>query len=310
MIWITEEQVRAALPMKAAVEAVEGSFRGLATGRYVNRPRDRVVLDSKAMLHSLAAGDNETGELAAKVYSTHPTGGMRFVVLLFASEGAELKAVIDANALGQIRTGAASGVATKYLAREDARTLGLVGTGFQAETQLEAVAAVRELETVRVFGRDQARREAFCARMGERLGLAMEPVGSAEEAVRGADIVTAVTTARRPVVRGEWLAPGVHINAAGSNHPKRQELDGEAVRMAAPRIWADLVAQAKIEAGDLIQACEEGEISWADVGEISAVVSGSESGRSAETDVTLFASQGLAVEDLVVARLVYDVVRA
>lgn len=305
MIWITEEQVREALSIQTAVDLVEESFRGLASGRYVNRPRDRVVLRSHAMLHSLAAGDNETGELATKVYSTHPNRKLRFVVLLFDSEGGELKAVCDANALGQIRTGAASGVATRHLARTDATRLGLIGTGFQAETQLMAVAAVRKLESARVFGRDARRREEFCSRMSARLALAVEPVDTAEAAVRGSDIVTTVTTAREPVVLGEWLEPGTHINAAGSNHAKRRELDAEAVRRAAPYIWADMPEQARIESGDLIQACHEGVMSWPAVGGLAQVASGAEPGRPGPEAITLFESQGLAVQDLVCAQFVF-----
>ena len=182
MIHISEDQVRQALPMAKAVDLVEEAFQHLAAGRAVNHPRRRVVLNNGAWLHYMAAGDNEGGYLATKVYATRPRVGARFAVLLFDAETTELLATIDANALGQIRTGAASGVATRYMARENSRLLGMIGCGFQAETQLEAVAVVRDLETALVYSRSPKRREGFAKKMSKRLGLTVRPVDGAEAA--------------------------------------------------------------------------------------------------------------------------------
>lgn len=290
--------------MAKAVELVDDCFRGLATGRIINHPRRRVVLENHAVLHYMAAGDNQRNYLATKNYVTRPGVGADFVVLLFDAEQAKLLATIEANALGQIRTGAASGVATGYLSRSDARTAGVIGSGFQAETQLEAVAAVRMLDHVKVFSRTEDKRQAFARKMSARLGLPVEAVASAEAAVRGSEILITITNAREPVVFGEWLDPGCHVNAAGSNHVRRREIDSEVVRRAAI-VAADSIEQAKLEAGDLTGAVEEGALDWNRVVEFSAIAAGKSAGRSSPEEITLFESQGLAAEDLAVAAYVY-----
>jgi ornithine cyclodeaminase/alanine dehydrogenase-like protein (mu-crystallin family) len=216
--------------------------------------------------------------------------------------------MIEADYMGQLRTGAASGVATKYLARENSRVAAIIGTGGQARTQLEAVAAVRKLESARAFGRDAAKREKFCKEMSERLGITVTPCGSAEEAVRGADIVSTATTALQPVVHGADLAPGAHINAIGANHAHKRELDDEAVA-SADVIVVDSVEQSRQEAGDLIIAFHGDEICWTGVKKLSDVVAGKASGRTSDSEVTLFKSNGIASWDLAVAMKVYALAR-
>ena len=299
---ITEEEVRAALPMPRAIELVEEAFRRLDDGRAVNLPRRRLSLENRAMLHDLPAGDSVSNLVGAKLYVTS-RGGTRFVYVLFDSASAELLAVIDADSLGQIRTGAATGLATRLLSAPGAATAAVIGSGYQAETQLEAIAAVRRLERVRVFSRREENRKAFADRMSRRLGVAVDAVDSAEEAVRGALIVATITSSRDPVLLGDWLEPGCHVNAAGSNHVKRRELDGVAIERAG-LIAADSVEQAKLEAGDLVQAAEEGRLEWNRVQEFSAVVSGKVR-RSSPDEVTLFESQGIGLEDLAVAEHVW-----
>jgi len=304
MTHITEEQVREVLSMAKAIELVEESFRRLDEVGVVNQPRRRVVLENSAVLHYMAAGDNRDGLLAAKLYVTNPRAGARFLVVLFDAERASLLATIDAGALGQIRTGAASGVATRHLARADAATLGLIGSGFQAETQLQAVAAVRALRSVRVHSRSADNRAAFADRMSRRLGLAVEAVETPRRAVEESDIVVTITSARQPVLQGAWLPNGCHVNAAGSNHARRREIDAAAVERSAV-IVVDSIEQAKMEAGDLIGAAEEGRLDWQRVTELSGVVSGRVAGRQSPNEITLFESQGLAAEDLAVASYVY-----
>jgi ornithine cyclodeaminase/alanine dehydrogenase-like protein (mu-crystallin family) len=190
------------------------------------------------------------------------------------------------------------------MARQDAASLGLIGSGFQAETQLEAVATARPLRSVRVYSRSAEKRAAFAERMSRRLGLAIEPVETARQAVEGSDIVVTVTSARRPVLEGAWLPEGCHINAAGSNHARRREIDAAAIERCAV-VAVDSLEQAKMEAGDLIGAAEEGRLDWQNVMELSAVVGGRAAGRRDSAEITLFESQGLAVEDLAVANHVY-----
>ena len=290
--------------MEKAIELVESACTHLAAGQAQNHPRRRLQLASSATLHYMAAVDLTTGYLGAKIYSTHPQTGAHFLVLLYASDGGPL-AMIEANALGQIRTGAASGVATRLLARPAAGIVGLIGSGFQAETQLEAVARVRRLREARVYSRSPQRQEDFASRMQALLKFPVTPVETAEQAIRGCDVAITATSARDPVLLGEWLQPGMHINAIGSNHAKRRELDAAAVGRAS-LVVADSVEQARMESGDLIAAFEQGAGSWDRVVELADLFAGKCPGRTSENDITLFKSNGLAVEDLAVAGYVYE----
>jgi ornithine cyclodeaminase/alanine dehydrogenase-like protein (mu-crystallin family) len=252
----------------------------------------------------MAAGDPVHGYIGMKLY-TVVRGVARFVVPLFRSTTGEMAALVEADALGQLRTGAASGVATKYLARADARAACIIGTGYQARTQLEAVAGVRRLKQVRAFGRDPERREKFCREMSERIGVAVEASASGEEAVRGADIIITATPATKVVLEGAWLAPGVHVNAMGANWAQKRELDSAAVARA-DKIYVDSIEQAEMEAGDLIQAFGDEQSRWDSVRELSQIVAGRERGRSSEKEITLFKSNGIATWDLAAAVRVYE----
>lgn len=299
MLSLTEAQVRELLPMDQAIELVEAGLRHWAAGRAENHPRRRLHLGSSAMLHYMTAVDLATGYLGAKLYTTHPQTGAHFYVLLFSADGTPL-ASIEANALGQIRTGAATGVATRYLARAGAAVVGLIGSGFQAQTQLEAVALVRPVREVRVYSRSDENRRRFAGEMQAKLGVAVRAVASAAESVRGAGIVITATNARDPVLLGEWLEPGMHVNAAGSNHPRRRELDAAAVGRA-DLIVADSVEQSRMESGDLIAAFEAGAGRWDQVRELRDLVR-----RERDDQITLFKSNGLALEDIAVAGYVYE----
>lgn len=301
---LREVDVRALLTMPLAIEAVETAFQRLADGKAILHCRQRLHLPDKAFLHYMAAADNVSGYMGMKIY-TSVRGALRFLVPLYRATTGELLALLEADFLGQMRTGAASGVATKYMARADARTVGIVGTGGQARTQLEAVAAVRTLDRVRAFGRDPQRRQQFAREMTERLRLPVEPVGSAEEAVRGADVVITATTASHPVVLGQWLAPGAHINAIGANFPQKRELDDEAVCRAGI-IAVDSREQARLEAGDLIQALGDDAGRWSAVREMAEIVAGGARGRTDPRQITLFKSNGIAIWDVAVAGLVYE----
>lgn len=301
---LSEADVRSLLTMPLALEAVEAAFRRLADGSAVLHYRRRIELPQNAFLHYMAAADTVTGYAGLKIYTSF-RGTLRFLVPLFRPQTGELVALIEADYLGQVRTGAASGIATKYMARADAATVGMVGTGLQARTQLEAIVAVRKIDRVRAFGRDPQRRQQFAQEMSERLGVHVEAVGSAEVAVREADIVVAATTASNPVVLGRWLAPGAHINAIGANFPQKRELDDEAVHRAGV-IAADSREQSKIEAGDLIHALGDDPARWSAVRELAEIVAGQAPGRTDPSQITLFKSNGIAIEDVVVAGRVYE----
>ena len=304
---ISEAEVRTVLTMPLAVQAVEEISRKQATGEVVVHPRRRFELPGGGFFHYMAAADFSAGFVAMKQY-TFVRGKLRFLVPLYEMATGDLLVLIEADYMGQLRTGAASGVATKYLARKNARVAAIIGTGGQAKTQLEAIAAVRRLESARAYGRDAAKREKFCKEMSERVGIPVQASASATDAVRGADIVCTATTAAQPVVSGADLSPGAHINAIGANHAHKRELDDEAVA-SADIIVVDSVEQSRQEAGDLIIAFHGDEICWTGVKKLSEIVAGKASGRTSDTELTLFKSNGIASWDLAVAMKVYAMVR-
>jgi alanine dehydrogenase len=303
---ISEAEVRSVLTMPQALEAVEEISRKQATGEVVVHPRRRFELPN-GFFHYMAAADFSLRFVAMKQY-TYVRGKLRFLVPLYEMATGDLVAQIEADYMGQLRTGAASGVATKYLARKDSRVAAIIGTGGQAKTQLEAIALVRKLESARVYGRDSAKREKFCAEMSTRLGIPVLPCISAAEAVRGADIISTATTASQPVLNGSDLSPGVHINAIGANHAHKRELDDEAVA-SADVIVVDSVEQSRQEAGDLIIAFHGDEICWTGVKKLSEIVAGKATGRTSDSEVTLFKSNGIASWDLAAAMKVYAAAR-
>lgn len=301
---LTESDVKGILTMPLAMEAVEDSFRRLADGTAISQSRQRLRVPGQTLLNYMAAADAVGGYLGLKIYSISQEGA-RFLIPLIAADSGDLVALIEADYLGQMRTGAASGVATGRMARQDACTAGIIGTGLQARTQLEAVALARKLATVRAFGRDPQRREQFSRDMTARLGVPVTPVSSAQEAVRGAQILITATTATQPVLEGRWLEPGVHINAIGVNVAQKREVDSETV-LRSDVIAADSVEQSKIEAGDLIHAFGGDASRWDSVRELAEIISGKVPGRTGPGQITFFKSNGIAIEDIVVAGRVYE----
>ncbi len=289
--------------MVECVDALEGAFAEWARGTVSNAPRYRLPL-MRGSQQVMAGMSHEIGAAGLKTYVSGAGGGSRMVALLFGADDGEPLAVIAANALGQIRTGAASGVATRHMAREDARSVGVIGSGRQAETQLAAMCAVRPIERALVYSRTSERREAFAERMTALLGIDARAVGSAREAVEEADIVCAITNSREPVFEGGSLRSGAHVNAAGSNHWMRREIDEATIRRSA-LIVADDVEDAKIECGELIWAAERRVFRWEQAVDLKDVVSGRVRGRPSSDSITLFESQGLAIEDVAAGMVVY-----
>lgn len=290
--------------MSKAIELVERAFHQLADGTAINHPRRRVILPTGSVLHYMAAGTPEYFGL--KAYSVNAKTGAHFEVLLYRSADGLPLATLEANHLGQIRTGAASGVATKYLAREDAGVAAIIGTGFQAETQLEAVANVRKLHEVRVWSRKVERREEFARRCAGKFNLNIKPVETARECVEGADIVVTATSSKTPVLDANWIAPGAHVNGAGSNWAERRELPTELVYGRAAIVAVDSVEVAKLESGDLLIPLREGGQDRFPGVELSEIVSGKRASRTSADQITVFKSNGLAVEDIAVAGYLYE----
>ena len=301
---LNEAEVKSILTMPMALEAVELSFKRLADGAAILHPRHRLQVPQKTYLHYMAAADSVSGYVGMKIY-TSSKEGLRFLVLLYSADSGDLAAVLEADYLGQVRTGAASGLATRWMARADAKTVGIVGTGLQARTQLEAIAQVRKIESVRAFSRSSDNREEFSRQMTARLGVRVTPASSAEEAVRGADIVVAATNSTSPVIEGRWLSAGMHINAIGANFPQKRELDSDAV-LRADLIVADSVEQSRQEAGDLILSFGQDEDRWKRVRELAEVAAGKVAGRTSPSEITIFKSNGIATEDIAVAGKIFE----
>jgi ornithine cyclodeaminase/alanine dehydrogenase-like protein (mu-crystallin family) len=289
--------------MTDALHAVELAFMEQGRGSGVNEPRRRVHQPA-GTLQLMGGALTQRGYWGFKAY-TATRHGARFSVNLYDARSGVLLALIEANLLGQLRTGAASGIATKHLARANASVLALFGSGYQAETQLEAIAAARSLHEVRVYSRSVEHRNAFAERMGQRLKLDVRAANDPRTALTGADIITTVTTSSDPVFDGNDLMPGAHINAAGSNSAIRAELDAVVVRRA-NRIFVDDIEQARIESGDLISAHERNALHWAQVRPLADVIAGVCAGRTSPDEITLFESHGIALWDVALAAEVYE----
>lgn len=291
--------------MDDALAAVEEVFREQGRGGVVNVPRVRAPLKG-GILRITAGVLSYRGLYGVKVSSTAVFGrnaGRMFC--LYREETGELCAVVQVFGMGALRTGAASGVATKFMANDNASVLGVLGSGRQARTQVEAVSRVRRLSAVKVYSPTASHREGFCADIASRLDVRAVPVASCEAAVRGSDIIVSATTSEAPVVRGEWLEPGAHINAIGANYEHRRELDTAAVRMTA-FIAADDPEQARYEASDLAEPVKEGALSWDRVHALADVVAGTRRPRSSARDITLYKSLGVAIEDVALAARAYE----
>lgn len=292
-LYLTESDVESLLTIEDALEAVEASFRRLAAGAVENRPRYRMRLDGGVMA-VMAAADLELGKAGLKTYAAFGYGDVRFAVLLFETDRAELVAVVEANRLGQLRTGAASGVAAKYLARPEARTLGVIGCGYQAETQVAAIrAAVPTVDRVVAYCRTPERLERFCAKAEAEAAESHHEVG-------GHDVVVTATTSKDPVLRGDWLKPGALVCAIGANDPNARELDNLVLERAA-FVCCDSREQSRLESGDLIDPVAQGVLDWLEVYELQDVVAGQVQGRQADDDVVVFKSNGIAAWDVAIA---------
>ena len=290
-LYLSEEDVTALVTPADAVPVLEACFRRLAAGTAVNEPRKRLPLP-EGYFAVMAATDTELGYAGLKSY-TVVEGRLAFVVCLFGIADGRLAAVIEADRLGQVRTGAASGVAARVLARERAASIGLIGCGWQAESQLAAIrAALPSLERAVAWCRTPDRLADYCRRTGA------EPAESAQEAA-GCDVVVTATTAKDPVLRGEWLVEGALVCAIGANDPSARELDNRVLERAS-FVCCDSLAQAKLESGDLIEPVATGTLDWLEVHELQEVVAGELQGRAGARDIVLFKSNGLAAWDVAI----------
>ncbi len=297
--------------MDAALAAVEQTFRDWANAAAINIPRQRGFLPGVTMnaLSSISTALDAAGIKCYPIIRQDVTVSSSSTMLVYRISTGALVGVMEATTLGQIRTGAASGVATKYLARPDSRLMTMFGAGWQAETQLTAIARVLpKLERVNVISRSPERARSFCEKMKPQVDVDLVAVDDARTAVQDADVITTITGSATPVFDGRWLRPGAHINAAGSNFANKRELDTAAVKRAG-RIVADDVALARLESGDLLAAEAEAGFDWSAVRPLSDVVAGRVAGRASPDEITLFESHGLGLEDLAAACRVLELAR-
>lgn len=306
VLYLTEQDVLDVVDMETSVEVIEDMFRQLAAGRAQNVPRTRAAAPG-IMLHTMSAAAEYLGVIGWKTYTT-TRSSMRFHVALYDNQTGEMLALIEADALGQFRTGAASGVATEYMARPDAKIVGLLGSGKQARTQLKAVCTVRKIERVDIYSPNPEHRAAFAADMAEFCATDVVPVHAPDEAAAEKDIVICATTSKIPVFDGRVLDEGTHLNVVGSNFPGKAEIDVTTVRRA-DLIVCDSVEQCRIEAGDFKMALEEGVTDWIKMYDLADVVAERETGRATSENVTLFKSVGLAIEDVALATHIWKLAR-
>jgi alanine dehydrogenase len=296
-LYLTESEVGELLTPADALDAVEGSFRRLAADEVDNRPRHRHQFDGGVMA-VMSAVDSGIGIGGVKTYAVSGQG-VRFVVVLFDLRTSEVAGMIEADKLGQLRTGAASGVAARFLARPGATTLGVLGCGWQAESQVQCIReAVPTIEQVVVYCRTEERLEEFCKQIGAEAGETHRDAG-------GQDVVVTSTTSRDPVLRGEWLREGALVCAIGANDRRSRELDNVVLERAA-FVCCDSRQQAQLESGDLIEPVEQGILDWLEVHELQEVVAGELQGRQSDDDIVLFKSNGLAAWDVAIGALALE----
>ncbi len=306
-LFLKDEDVAQCVTMDAMLEAIESMQRQYGDGQAHNMTRRKIIADS-GMLSVMGGGLFHQGLLGVKTY-TVVKGAYSFQVSLYDANTGELLLYTQANRLGQLRTGATTGVAVKHLANPGDATVGIIGTGGQAPTQLEALSKVRGIKKIKAYSRTQERREEFACRMTDTMGVEVSAVASNEDAVRDCDIVLCIAATMDPVVEGAWLKDGSTLIGAGPTTWRAREVD-EAVITRAGKLIVDSMEQAAIEAGDLCSAVDKGIIQWSKVHELRHVVSGAVTGRDSKDQVVYAKIMGTGVADVAAAKLAYDSAKA
>ncbi|MQF64704.1 ornithine cyclodeaminase family protein [SAR202 cluster bacterium AC-409-J13_OGT_754m] len=302
VLLLGDKEVNSVLDMHECVNVMEDAFTQIGQGETWNRPRSRIRMP-KGFHHLMAASVLGSNSFGLKTYTSF-RAGIRFLTILYDSNTGDLQALIQGGRCSQIRTGAVSAIATRYMARTDSTRVGIIGAGYQARAQLEGVCAVRSINEIKVYDRSLETSQKFSSEMSSWLGQGISVVPTAQDAVNDVDIVITMTTSREPVLFGEWLKPGMHVNAAGSNHWIRREVDDDVIRRS-DIVVVDSIADAQVESGDLLYPIERGLIRWDQIHELSSIVVGRVSGRDSDEQITLFESQGIAVSDVAVASHIY-----
>ena len=306
-LFLKDEDVAQCVTMAAMLEAIESMQRQYGDGQAHNMTRRKIIADS-GMLSVMGGGLFHQGLLGVKTY-TVVKGAYSFQVSLYDANTGELLLYTQANRLGQLRTGATTGVAVKHLANPGDATVGIIGTGGQAPTQLEALSKVRGIKKIKAYSRTQEHQEEFARRMTDTMGVEVSAVASNEDAVRDCDIVLCIAATMDPVVEGAWLKDGSTLIGAGPTTWRAREVD-EAVITRAGKLIVDSTEQAAIEAGDLCSAVDKGIIQWSKVHELRHIVSGAVTGRDSKDQLVYAKIMGTGVADVAAAKLAYDSAKA
>jgi ornithine cyclodeaminase len=308
VLFLNEADVRQLITMPLALEQVERALKDRALGRAVDMPRARIQT-AAGIQHVLQACAPELGYIGFKYYFSPPGRRGPTYVHLINMQTARLEAIVEGVTLGMIRTGAASGVASKCLANPGASVLAQLGAGYQGMGQLEAVVQALNIREARIYARTRDQLEAWCKKMGDKLGIPVIAATSAAEAIKGAHVVNIMTKSTTPVIDGDWLQPGQHVNAAGSNALSRAEIDAKTIARC-KLITVDSRGTARNECGDLIAAVETGRLSWDTLPEIGEVLVGKAAGRATKDDITLYESHGMGIQDIYTAARLVELARS
>jgi len=304
-ILITEQDVKNLLTMEIAINSLEEIFKQESKNNAVNSSRIRINLP-EGILNFMAASSKKLNLIATKSYIPKPKTSIKFYVQLYNAKDGNLISTIEANLMSRIRTGAATGLATKYLSKNDSSVLGLIGTGSQALHQAIAICTHRKIQKINVFSRNMNNRKNFCEIIKKNIqNVDVIPSKTSKECVEDADIITTITNSATPVLSSEWIKPGTHINAAGTNIGTKRELDEKTISKASI-IITDNIPQAKVECGDLIHSIKQGKTSWGKINSLSDLVAGKIKRRNNDSEITIFESQGVGLEDLAVGSAVYN----
>ena len=300
---LTDTEVNQVMTMQDCVGVMEDMLDQAHRGMAWFQPRSH-IRTPVGYHHIMPGALLDSGVVGLKVYTARFPAGSRFLTVLHDSQTGDLLALLQGGRCSQLRTGALSGVASKYMARQDAATIGIIGTGAQAKAQLEGNCAVRNIRSIKTFDLVPEKSQQFSAEMSELLNLEVSPAESAQACVEGADIVITMTTSPNPVLLGQWLEPGMHLSIMGSNHWTRREVDYDVISRA-DSIVVDNVEEAKRYSGDLLFGIDQGLVRWEQVHELVSVVAGQVTSRASEDNVTMFKSHGIGVSDVAAAAYVY-----
>ncbi|WP_022850222.1 ornithine cyclodeaminase family protein [Limisalsivibrio acetivorans] len=304
-IYLSEEDVKSVLDINKTVDLVEESFKTYSLGESFNMERRRMRI-RKGALHMLPAAVPYKGVLGYKAYTSFRTG-LIFKVHLYCAETGTPLAIVEASELGRLRTGSASGVATKHMANKDSKIGSIFGAGYQGEAHIKAVAAANKFEKIYVVDLKEENAKKFAEKVSKEIGVEMVPETDAEKVVKESDIITTATWSVKPLFKHEWIEKkGVHINATGSNALIRAEVPEKTVEKA-DKLAVDAKDVAEVECGDILPSLEKGRLHWNEILELGDVVSGIRSGRDSEDELTVFESQGMGLQDVMVAEYVYRI---